>query len=150
MRMKKAAMVIMAAARWGAACAWGQTAPGPASQGTAPASQPAASEPATRAMTETMIFNFENATIDQVLDEMSARLGFVIQRTVTLNGKISVTAPQPVNADEAIILLNSLLVPLGYGAVEKPAVEQADGRMARVLRVMTWADAKKEAPVKGK
>jgi hypothetical protein len=139
--MNTLAILMAAGTLWGAAGAWGQT---------APASQPATSAPATRALTATMVFKFENATIDQVLDEMSARLGFVIQRMVPLNGKISVAAPQPVNADEAITLLNSLLVPLGYAAVEKPAQEQDDGRMARVLRVMTWAAAKKEAPVKGK
>ncbi len=115
---------------------------------TATAPAPAtATAPATRPLTRTMVFQFENASIDTVLDEMSARLGFVIQKTVTLTGQISVTAPKAVNADEAIILLNSLLVPLGYGAVERPAMKMADGTTARVLRVMTWAQAKKEAPV---
>jgi type II secretory pathway component GspD/PulD (secretin) len=139
--MSRLTILALAAVLFGGVATWGQA--------TATATKPAASVPATRALTETMSFKFENASIDTVLDEMSARLGFVIQRTVVVNGKISITAPQPVNADEAITLLNSLLVPLGYGAVEKPAQEQADGRMARVLRVLTLADAKKEAPVRG-
>jgi hypothetical protein len=108
-----------------------------------------ATKPATRALTETMRFKFENASIDTVLDEMSARLGFVIQKTVTLSGTVSITAPKPVDADGAITMLNSLLVPLGYAAIERPEQEQEDGRMARVLRVMTWDKAKKEAPVRG-
>jgi hypothetical protein len=95
-----------------------------------------------------MEFRFQNAAIETVLEEMAARLGFVIERTVQLNGRISVMAPEPVDADEAIVLLNTLIVPLGYGAVEKPAQEQADGRMARVLRVMPWDQVKKEAPVR--
>ena len=138
--MNKVAIALTVASLCGGVAAWGQA--------TATATNPVQSAPATRALTGTMKFQFENASLDTVLDEMSARLGFVIQRTVTLNGKISITAPQPVNADEAITLLNSLLVPLGYGAVEKPAQEQADGRKARVLRVMPWAEAKKEAPVR--
>jgi hypothetical protein len=113
---------------------------------TAPAT---ATKPATRALTETMSFKFENASIDTVLDEMAVRLGIVVQKTVTLSGTVSITAPKPVDADGAMTLLNSLLVPLGYAAVERPEQEQEDGRMARVLRVMTWEKAKKEAPVHG-
>jgi hypothetical protein len=135
----------------------GQTAPaagegggakgaGPATA-SAPASRPATGA-ASRARTVTMEFQFQNAEIDTVLDEMAARLGFVIERTVKLNGRISVRAPAPVNSDEAIVLLNTMIVPLGYGAVEKPAQEQADGRKARVLRVMPWDQAKKESPVR--
>jgi hypothetical protein len=143
--MNKLAIPVLAAMVWGGVQAWGQTAGTAPGRGTGPAQSASATQP----LTATMKFQFENASIDTVLNEMSARFGFVIQRTVPLTGKVSVMVPQPVSADEAITLLNSLLVPLGYAAVEKPALEQADGRMARVLRVMTWERAKKEAPVSG-
>jgi type II secretory pathway component GspD/PulD (secretin) len=144
--MNRIAVLALAAVLGGGVEAWAQA----TASGAATTSQPAASAPATQPLTETMSFKFENASIDTVLNEMSARLGFVIQRTVPLTGTISVLAPKPVDADEAITLLNSLLVPLGYAAVERPAQEQMDGRMARVLRVMSWEAAKKEAPVHGK
>jgi hypothetical protein len=117
-------------------------------QATSSALAPAtASAPATRPITRTMEFQFENTALDTVLDEMSARLGFVIQKAVPVKGKITVRAPAPVDADEAIVLLNSLLVPLGYAALEKPPQEMEGGGTARVLKVMTWDQAKKEAPV---
>ena len=117
-------------------------------QATSSALAPAtASAPATRPVTRTMEFKFENASLDTVLDEMSARLGFIIQKTVPVTGKITVMAPGAFDADAAIVLLNSLLVPLGYAAVEQPAREMDGGATARVLKVMTWAQAKKEAPV---
>ena len=81
------------------------------------------------------------------LDEMSARLGFIVQKVVPVTGKITVWAPAPVDADEAIVLLNAMLVRLGYAALEQPPRELDGGGTARVLKVMTWDQAKKEAPV---
>ena len=112
----------------------------------APATAPA-SAPATRPVTRTMEFKFENASVDAVLDEMSVRLGFIIEKTMPITSKITIWAPKPVDADEAIVLLNSILVPIGYAAVEQPPRELDGGKTARVLKVMTWAQAKKEAPV---
>ena len=103
---------------------------------------------ATRPLTRLMEFRFENATVDSVLDEMSARLGFVIQRNGPIAAHISVMSPLAVNADEAITLLNSVLAPVGYSAVEQPLQENADGSTSRVLRVMTISEAKKAAPVR--
>ena len=114
---------------------WGQTAP-------------TTTGAATRPLTRMMEFRFENATVDSVLDEMSARLGFVIEKKDSISQKISVMAPAAVNAEEAVMLLNSVLVSVGYAAVEQPARENLDGSHTRVLRVMTQGEAKKSAPVR--
>jgi hypothetical protein len=110
----------------------GQTAPATSSQpSTAPATTPAS-----RPMTATMDFNFESTPIETILDEMSARLGLIIERPFSIKQKVTVRGfPHPVDADEAITLLNCILYSFEYGVTELPAQKQPDGRTARVLRL---------------
>jgi len=101
------------------------------------------SAPTVRPPTKTMEFRFENASVDSILDELSTRLGFVIQKTEAIPARVTVMAPQKVDADEAVSLLNTVLISVGYAAIEQPERQNADGTTTRVLRVMTFKEAKK-------
>jgi general secretion pathway protein D len=118
---------------------------------TAPATQPA-TQPSTQATTQPSVgviatsipvrafdphahvmFNFSNATIDSILDYMSESLGFIIIKDTRIDTRVTVSSRQAVNAAEAVDLLNSVLKPAGYTAVQS----------GRTLRVMARDKAKK-------
>jgi general secretion pathway protein D len=118
---------------------------------TAPATQPA-TQPSTQATTQPAIgpiatsipvrafdphahvmFNFSNATIDSILDYMSESLGFIIIKDTRIDTRVTVSSRQAVNAAESVDLLNSVLKPAGYTAVQS----------GRTLRVMARDKAKK-------
>src|SRR5687767_10445073 len=88
---------------------------------TGPATQPAATQPVeatTRPTTRVgnggvirqpgggILLNFKDASIEAVLDELSAVAGFVVVKEVTrLEGKVTLVSKQPLNPEEAIALL---------------------------------------------
>jgi biotin carboxyl carrier protein len=92
-------------------------------------------------LTDTLIFQFEDVTVDRVLAEMSARFGFVITKTVTIPQRVTIKVPRPLHADEALRLLNDVLVPLGYATLETHTGEGAEGKTS--LRVAGLAEVKK-------
>jgi len=96
--------------------------------------------------TKTMQFNFVNAQISVILNEMASRFGFIIVQPATpVPGFITIDVPGPVNADEAVRLLNNILVPLGYSTLETyttptPGVQ---GSQHTILRIATLQEVKK-------
>ena len=95
--------------------------------------QPAGTQPAGAAKVNGgIILNFQEASIDAVLEELSAVAGFVVIKEKKLEGKVTLLSRQPVSPPEAISLLNSVLKP-NYAAV----------RTGRILRVIPWDVAKK-------
>lgn len=82
--------------------------------------------------------NFKEASIESVLDELSAAAGFIIIKDVDkrIEGKISLTSTgQVVRPDEAIALLNSVLVKPGYAAIQQ----------GRILKIVDRTKARKLA-----
>ena len=89
----------------------------------------------------TMTFRFENASVDEVLAEMSARFGFILIKPQSLPNLVTVRVPTPVHADEAVILLNEFLVPLGYAPRETHSGEGTDARTC--LRIVGLTEGKR-------
>ncbi len=75
--------------------------------GTAPA---AAEEPFLK-------INFRGVPLDTVLDYLSKEAGFIIVREAEINGNVDVWSHQPLNKDEAVDLLNTILHHKGYAAI---------------------------------
>jgi general secretion pathway protein D len=92
-----------------------------------------------------MMFQFENATVDEVLAEMSARFGFIVVKTQSILNRVTIRVPNPVHADEAVRLLNDVLAPIGYATRETHAGEGADGKTT--LRIAGLSFGKSRVPV---
>jgi len=80
-----------------------------------------------------IVLNFKDATLDAVLEYLSEAAGFVVVKDAAVMGRVTVISQQPINAEEAIGLLNTILKDKGYMAV----------RTGRTLKVATLTDAKK-------
>jgi len=79
-----------------------------------------------------LLLNFQDASLDAVLDYLSEAAGLIVLKEVTVEGRLSVMSRQPVDVDEAVALLNSALKERGYAAL----------RMGRTLKILTLEDAK--------
>jgi type II secretory pathway component GspD/PulD (secretin) len=107
---------------------------------TAPLQAPAT---ASQAATKTMLFRFEDAAVEDVLREVTVRLGIVIEKDGIVPGRISIMVPEALNEDQAVALLDTILLSVRYAAVEV----HYPGDERRILRVMTFEKAKKKAAV---
>ena len=79
-------------------------------------------------------FNFQDASLDAVLDFLSEEAGFIVVKTVAVRGRVSAMSRQPVSADEAFALLETLLQQNGYAAV----------RAGRTVKIIALTQAKQE------
>jgi general secretion pathway protein D len=69
-----------------------------------------------------LLLNFRDASIDSVLDELSAAAGFIVVKEVKPEGRVTLVSKQPVNANEAISLLNTVLKNAGYAAIQQERI----------------------------
>ena len=76
--------------------------------------------------------NFKDAPLSQVLNYLSEAAGFVIVQEREVSGTISITSHQPISRDDAVDLLNSVLVERGYAAV----------RTGRILKIVSRSAAR--------
>lgn len=84
--------------------------------------------------TTQIAFNFKDASIDTILDYLSQTAGFIVIKSATVSGRVSVESKEPVTPDEAVTLLQSVLKTNGFTIIQ----------LGRVLKVLTFADAKKQ------
>jgi general secretion pathway protein D len=78
--------------------------------------------------TSQISLNFKDASVDAVLDYLSAKAGFIIvKETSTIGGRITMVSKSPVTPDEAVSLLNTVLAQQGYTAIQ----------MGRVLKIVS-------------
>jgi general secretion pathway protein D len=121
-----------------AGASWAQvtpTAPAPGAAGTTTATRPTGS-PANR-----MLFNFTNAPVSAILNEMSERFGFIIIQTQPVPGTISMTSRgEYLTAEQAIPLLNDVLYPLNFATLQ---TKTSPPNERTILRIVTVAEAKK-------
>jgi general secretion pathway protein D len=82
---------------------------------------------------EGITFNFQDVSIDAVLDELSAAAGFVVVKQVAPQGRVTLVSKQPISADEAVSLLNTVLKNAGYAAIQQD----------RILKIVGATDATK-------
>jgi general secretion pathway protein D len=91
------------------------------------------------AIEEGLRLNFRGVPLDTVLDYMSEAAGFVIVRNTEVSGRVDVWSHQPLNKDEAVNLLNTILNEKGYAAV----------RNGRTLTIVDRDEAaKRDIPVR--
>jgi general secretion pathway protein D len=77
--------------------------------------------------------NFRGVPLEMVLNYLSEAAGFIIVLETDVRGKVDVWSNQPLDQDEAITLLNTVLNKNGYAAL----------RNGRMLTVISRDDAKK-------
>lgn len=82
----------------------------------------AAEEGVTRANGSMLRLNFQDASINTVLDELSAAAGFIVVKEVTPEGRVTLVSRQPISPAEAVVLLNTVLHQSGYAAIEQGRV----------------------------
>lgn len=99
--------------------------------GNVPAEVPA-NAPVMAIDPDQLMFNFQGAPLDSVLDYMSRAAGFIIIKNVDVSGRVDVVSHQPLNRDEAVRLLNMVLIDKGYAAV----------RDDRILKIVSRDDAR--------
>jgi type II secretory pathway component GspD/PulD (secretin) len=116
-----------------------QTLPAP-TQGSKAASDNASAAPAKGEAADnkggdgTLRLNFRGVALEQVLDYLSDAAGFIIVLDTEVRGKVDVWSNQPLNRDEAVELLNTVLGKNGYTAL----------RNGRTLTIISRDDAKKK------
>ncbi len=105
-----------------------------AAAGTPLPRSPAGAVPASTGV----MLNFQNASLNDVLTYLSEAAGFVIVQEAPVTGTVNIVSRQPLNAEEAVDLLNTVLIDKGYAAI----------RNGRILKIVNRRDAqKRDIPV---
>lgn len=106
-----------------------------------PATQPS-TQPTTRPTTRNghvtrenggFLLNFQDVSIDVILNELSDVAGFIVVKEVRTEGRVSLISKQPISADDAVSLLNTVLRNAGYAAI----------RQDRILKIVNKDAAKR-------
>ncbi|MCX6966210.1 MAG: hypothetical protein NTZ46_00245 [Verrucomicrobia bacterium] len=87
--------------------------------------------------------NFQNASLSDVLNYLSETAGFIILQDAPILGNVNVVSKQPVTVEDAIDLLNSVLVDKGYTAIRNGRILKIvprNGAQKQDLPVMTGSD----------
>ncbi len=99
-----------------------------------PAPTPAPANPAPKSGKSDIMLNFQNASLTDVLNYLSEALGFIVIQDSPVAGTVNVVSKQGVTQDDAIDLLNSVLVEKGYAAI----------RNGRILKIVPRSGAPKQ------
>jgi general secretion pathway protein D len=85
-----------------------------------------------------VMLNFQNASLNDVLTYLSEAAGFVIVQEAPVTGTVNIVSRQSLNPEEAVDLLNTVLIDKGYAAI----------RNGRILKIVNRRDAiKRDIPV---
>ena len=106
--------------------------PDSSGQATDAASPTAATQPATQPVANVRL-NFKDTPIDAILEHLSQEAGFVIVKDAPVDGRVTVISLQPVTAEVAVALLNTVLKGNGLAAIQN----------GRTLRIVAREKAKK-------
>ena len=113
--------------------------PAPTAEVPAPKPEKDAVAPPKPAGKGGIILNFQDASLSAVLTYLSEAAGFVIVQEAQVSGTVNVMSRQEITAEEAVDLLNTVLLDKGYIAI----------RNGRILKIVTRKDAqKKDLPVR--
>ncbi|MGB8355214.1 MAG: secretin N-terminal domain-containing protein [Chthoniobacteraceae bacterium] len=99
----------------------------------APAVPPVPAKGSSPASKNEIRMNFQNASLTDVLNYLSEAAGFVIIQNVPVTGTVNIVSKQPVSAEEAVDLLNAVLIDKGYIAI----------RNGRILKIVSSQNAQK-------
>ena len=64
-----------------------------------------------------IVLNFQGASLSDVLNYLSDAAGFVIVQEQPVSGTVNIVSRQPISAEEAVDLLNTVLIEKGYVAI---------------------------------
>jgi len=85
-----------------------------------------------------ILLNFQDASLNDVLNYLSEAAGFVVVQEAKVEGKVNVVSRQPITAEDAVDLLNTVLLDKGYVAI----------RNGRILKIVNRKNAeKRDLPV---
>ena len=110
---------------------------------TVPAPAPAARPAAGAAAKGTIMLNFQGASLTDVLNYLSEAAGFVIVQDAPVAGTVNVVSRQPITAEDAVDLLNAVLIEKGYTAIRNGRIlkiVKRDGAQKRDLPVHQGSD----------
>src|SRR6266568_1922053 len=111
----------------------------PAEPPAADQARPRRSKPVAADAGQGLRLNFRGVPLEMVLNYLSDAAGFIIVLDTKVEGKVDVWSNQPLNKDEAVDLLNTILNKNGYAAI----------RNGRTLTIVSRDEAKKRnIPVK--
>jgi len=77
--------------------------------------------------------NFQNASLADVLNYLSEAAGLIILQDAPVAGSVNVVSKQPVSVEDAVDLVNSVLIDKGYTAI----------RNGRILKIVSRTGAQK-------
>ena len=101
---------------------------------TQPAETQPTSQPETMSGDRRILLNFKDASVQAVLAYLSEVAGLVILEGGRVDGRVTVMSRQPINTDEAVALLDTVLKEKGYAAI----------RTGRTLKIVPVAQAVRE------
>lgn len=93
-----------------------------------------------------IIMNFQGASLNDVLNYLSEAAGFVIVQEAPVSGTVNVMSRQPITAEEAVDLVNTVLIEKGYIAIRNGRIlkiVRREGAQKRDLPVQTGSDPDK-------
>jgi general secretion pathway protein D len=90
-----------------------------------------------------ILLNFQNASLADVLNYLSEAAGFVIVQEAPVAGTVNIVSKQPLTAEDAVDLVNSVLIEKGYTAIRNGRILKIvarNGAQKQDLPVMTGSD----------
>ncbi len=93
----------------------------------------AAAPAAEDAPAQNIKLNFKDTPVEAVLEQLSELTGLTIIKDVTVDGRITIISKQSMNLDDAIALINSVLLEKGYVGI----------RTGKVFKLVKLDEAKK-------
>lgn len=112
--------------------------PVPAVGATASPTSPSGTPAAPTAGSDKILLNFQGATLSDVLNYLSEAAGFVIVQETPVSGTVNIVSRQPISGEEAVDLLNAVLIEKGFTAI----------RNGRILKIVSRTDApRRDIPV---
>ncbi|MFO8013898.1 MAG: secretin N-terminal domain-containing protein [Phycisphaerae bacterium] len=106
----------------------------PMPEGEAPEGEPEEEPPPAPVPGEPLRLNFHDAAVQAVLEYLSEATGLVILQEAPIEGRITVISRQPIDTDEAVALLDTVLKEKGHAAV----------RTGRNLKIVPLSRAARE------
>ena len=113
-------------------------APDPAAPLPKAETPPPAPATAAKPVGKGVLLNFQNASLTDVLNYLSEAAGFIVVQEATVSGTVNVMSRQEITPEEAVDLLNAVLIEKGFIAI----------RNGRILKIVNRKDAqKRDLPV---
>ncbi|MGB8170384.1 MAG: secretin N-terminal domain-containing protein, partial [Chthoniobacteraceae bacterium] len=111
-----------------------------------PMARPAEVKPAPVLGKGEIMLNFQGASMNDVLNYLSEAAGFVIVQEVPVSGTVNVMSRQAISAEEAVDLVNTVLIEKGFIAIRNGRIlkiVKREGAQKRDLPVQTGSDPEK-------